>query len=76
VREPREAIEEEARDGLRAVLGRHPVLTAVFVTCTLAGAGLGFALLSDDWSALRRIAAGGVAGAGSALLVTATRMFG
>ena len=62
--------------GLLGLLRRHPVLTSVFLACTVAGAVLGFALLSHDWSALRRIAAGGVAGAGAAFLVTATRMFG
>lgn len=71
-----EETQREVPAGLLTLLRRHPVLCGIFLACTLVGAALGFALLGDDWSALRRIAAGGVAGAGSALLVTATKMFG
>ena len=55
---------------------RHPVITTVLLACTVAGALAGFFYLDPDWSVLRRIAAGGVGGAGVALLVTATRMLG
>ena len=54
----------------------HPVITGVLVGCTLAGAALGFALLTEDWSAARRIAGGAIAGAGAGLIITATRMIG
>lgn len=43
--------------------------------CGVAGAIAGFTQLPDDWSAARRLLGGAVAGAGAALLVTATRMF-
>ncbi|UCE87585.1 MAG: hypothetical protein JSU66_07685 [Deltaproteobacteria bacterium] len=55
---------------------RHPVITATIAGCTLAGAVLGLQFLTGDWSVARRIAAGGVAGAGTGLLITATRMLG
>ena len=74
--EPPEEVESKASPGPAGLLRRHPVLTGVFLAAALVGAALGFALLGDDWSALRRIAAGAVAGAGSALLITATKMFG
>ena len=48
----------------------------MLIGCTVLGAALGFYLLAGDWSAARRIAAGGVAGAGIGLLITATKMLG
>lgn len=67
---------ERTPAGLVASLRRHPVLTGTIVGCALLGALLGFALLTQEWSALRRIAAGAVAGAGAGFLITATKMFG
>jgi len=55
---------------------RHPVITGVLVTFTITGAIVGATLLGDDWSLVRRIAGGGVAGAGCALLLTAYRTIG
>jgi len=55
---------------------RHPVITATLVGCTIAGAVLGFYLLTGDWSPARRILAGALAGAGTGLLMTATKMIG
>ena len=52
------------------------MISATMILCTLAGAILGFHFLTGDWSVARRIAAGGVAGAGTGLLITATRMLG
>jgi hypothetical protein len=60
----------------RNALARHPVITGTLITCTLLGAGLGYYLLTGDWSAARRIAAGAVAGAGVGLLITGTKMLG
>ena len=65
-----------SESGLRSFVREHPVITALFVGCTLAGAVLGEVYLPEEWSALRRIAAGAVAGAGVALTVTATKMIG
>lgn len=59
-------------DALRA----HPVVTTVMVVCTLAGAVLGPELLTPDWSLARRVVAGTLAGAGTGLLLTATKMLG
>jgi hypothetical protein len=55
---------------------RHPVITATLVGCTIAGAVLGYYLLTGDWSPARRIFAGALAGAGTGLLMTATKMIG
>lgn len=62
--------------GLREAMRRHPAITAILLGCTVLGAGAGFYLLTGDWSALRRLSAGGVAGAGFGLLITATKMIG
>ena len=59
----------------RSYARRHPIIVGILVGCALAGAVLGFALLSGEWSAARRIAAGAVAGGGVGLLLTATKMF-
>jgi len=62
--------------GAWGTLRRHPIITATMLGCTLAGAVLGFYLLTDDWSVARRLAAGAIAGAGTGLLMTATKMIG
>jgi hypothetical protein len=67
---------DDAADRDRSFAASHPVITALLIGCALAGAAAGALLLPDDWSLARRIAAGAVAGAGSALLVTATRLIG
>jgi len=59
---------------MRELLRRHPVISAIFIGCTLLGAALGYALLSDDWSVARRILAGTIGGAGVGLLITATKL--
>ena len=61
--------------GLRKIARRHPVITSVMLGCTLIRAALGFVLLTGEWSAARRLLAGAVAGAGTGLLITATKMF-
>lgn len=60
----------------RGFVTSHPVITGVFATCIVVGAGLGIAFLPPEWALLRRALAGGVSGAGCALLVTATRIVG
>ena len=52
------------------------MITAILVGCALAGAILGYFLLTGDWSPARRILAGGLAGAGVGLLMTTTKMIG
>ena len=54
----------------------HPVITATLLVCTALGAVFGFSLLTEEWSAARRILAGGFAGVGTGLLITATKMLG
>jgi hypothetical protein len=58
-----------------SIVKQHPVITAVMLGCTVIGAVLGYVLLTEDWSAARRIAGGAVGGAGVGLLITATKMF-
>ena len=55
---------------------RHPVITGVIAAFIIAGAVIGAIFLSEDWSLARRIAAGGVAGGGCGLMLTATRIIG
>lgn len=52
----------------------HPVITSVMVVCMLVGAVLGFALLTEEWSAARRILSGVVSGAGVGMLIVATKI--
>jgi hypothetical protein len=59
---------------MRDFARQHPVISAIFIGSTLLGAGLGYALLTDDWSAARRILAGTIGGAGVGLLITATKL--
>jgi hypothetical protein len=54
-------------------LRTHRGLVGIIVVTTLLGA-LGGAVLFDDWSLARRMAAGAVLGAGSALILTANRL--
>jgi hypothetical protein len=53
----------------------HPVLWALMAAGVAAGAAAGFAWLPDDWSLVRRLLAGGVAGGGIGFLIVATRLF-
>jgi len=77
-------VEEPARDphepggspGIREAIRAHPVVTTVMVVCTVAGAIAGPLLLPEEWSLLRRLAGGVVAGGGTGLLLTATKMLG
>lgn len=57
-------------------LRRHPVITVVILGGALLGGCIGFLYLDPEWWAVRRIAAGAVAGGGLGLFVTATRMMG
>lgn len=60
------------RDGVR----RHPWITAVMVGGTLIGAVTGYFIATEEWSVLRRLAAGAFSGFWVAFLITATRMMG
>ena len=71
-----EVDDERGPSGALAVMKGHPVITAVMIACTLIGAGMGFAMLPEDWLLLRRIAGGALAGAGTGLMLTATKMIG
>lgn len=67
---------EDPRGDWKGALARHPVLTATLVLCTLAGMVAATVYLPTDWSLARRIAAGAMGGAGTALLITATKLIG
>ncbi len=68
--------EDAVSTGLWGVVQRHPFITGTLVVCSMVGAILGFTLLTGDWSPLRRILAGAVAGGGTGFLLTATKMIG
>jgi hypothetical protein len=68
--------EPEQTLSLRTLPRDHPVITAILVVCTLAGALIGALYLPGEWHLARRIAAGAVSGAGTALLLTFTRLYG
>jgi hypothetical protein len=61
---------------MSSAIRRHPVIAATLVGCALAGAVLGFYLLTGDWSPARRILAGALAGGGVGVLMTGTKMIG
>jgi hypothetical protein len=67
---------EQPETSARGFIASHPVIAALFVACTLAGAVAGAVYLPGEWSLARRLAAGAFAGAGSALVVSATRLIG
>ena len=50
-------------------------MAGIFALCMAAGGALGFLLLGEEWSALRRIAGGAVGGGGVALLLTFSRLY-
>ena len=62
--------------GWRRVVREHPVIVGVLLGCTLAGVGIGVALLPEDWALLRRAFGGALGGAGVGLLCTAPRIIG
>jgi hypothetical protein len=62
--------------GWKAAISAHPIIFGVFVTCISIGMVLGAFVLTDDWSLVRRIAAGAVGGAGVGVLITAPRIIG
>ena len=61
---------------MREVLRAHPIITSLIAGCTLLGVSMGFLLLLDDWTSLRKIAGGVVGGAGFGLIITAPRISG
>ena len=63
------------RRRLGALVRRHPVVAATLLATSALGAVLGAFLITGEWSVARRIAAGTVAGAGTGLLLTATKMY-
>ena len=65
-----------APQGRLGFLSDHPIIFAVFATCTSIGVVMGVFLLTEDWSLARRIAGGAVGGAGVALIITAPRIIG
>jgi hypothetical protein len=67
---------EDRGGSVRGFVATHPWITALFAACALAGAVAGVLYLPEDWSLARRLAAGALAGTGSALLVTAPRLIG
>ncbi len=65
-----------AVETLRRMAKEHPLIAIMLLGLSAAGALAGFVWLPPDWSVLRRLAAGAVAGVGIALLLMATRIMG
>jgi hypothetical protein len=57
-------------------LARNRAITGVFFVSIVVGALIGGLQLPEDISLVRRVIGGAVGGAGVALLMTASRMFG
>jgi hypothetical protein len=71
--------QREQHDGPGSLLEyarESPLATAALGLCVLAGAVAGYALIGEELSATRRILGGGLAGAGSWLLVMIGRVIG
>ncbi len=69
--------EPPRRPSWLSVIADHPVISAIMIVCTLAGAWFGYAfLISAAGSPLEAIVGGAVGGAGVGLLITATRLLG
>ena len=49
---------------------------ALVVGCVLAGVAVGLVVLPEEWTTLRKIAGGAVAGAGCGLIIAAPRIIG
>jgi hypothetical protein len=61
---------------MREILRGHPVIVALVVGCVLAGVAVGLVVLPEEWTTLRKIAGGAVAGAGCGLIIAAPRIIG
>ena len=59
-----------------ATARQHPGMTTILVVCTATGAVLGALYLTPEWSLIRRVAAGALAGGGAAFIALATRVIG
>lgn len=61
---------------LTTLVRRHPVMASLVVASILTGAVLGGLYLTPEWSLLRRVAGGALAGGGAAFFALATRIIG
>jgi len=53
----------------------HPVVSAVIVSCTIAGTVAGVLYLPTEWTLLRRAGGGAAGGAGVGFLFTFSKMY-
>ncbi|MFP6580767.1 MAG: hypothetical protein VCC02_13340 [Myxococcota bacterium] len=68
--------EANGLSGALAAAKRHPIMTATVVVGLLGGAVLGALYLDPEWSLLRRVAAGTLAGGGAGFFIVATKLIG
>jgi hypothetical protein len=54
----------------------HPVITGLCIVCTICGAVVAPWFTPDDWSLVRKLVAGAMAGLSCAMIILATRMTG
>lgn len=57
------------------IIASHPWLLALTIVLVVGGAVAGFLYLSPEWTALRRTAAGAVAGAGIMVCIGGPKLF-
>ncbi len=67
---------ESTKSGFWRAVARHPIMAVVMVGFIIGGAVTGYFLLSQDWSAFRRISGGAIGGSGVGFILTASRMIG
>ena len=68
--------EKSQTNSILVAVRQHPVMTTVLVACVVTGAVLGGLYLTPEWSLLRRVSAGALAGGGAAFFALATRVIG
>jgi len=68
--------EEDPHTSWLDAIKAHPWITGIFIFCVFLWVGLAFIFLPEDWSNVRKIAAGVIWGLFCAGIVTATRTVG
>jgi|GEM_PF-1688327 len=72
--EPPAANHAAATPGWWGVLRRNRAFTALFAVCIVAGAFAGVLYLPEEFSSIRKLLGGAIAGGGVAFLMTATKL--
>lgn len=68
-------MEAETHEEARGILATHPWLVLFSIVLVVGGGIAGYLWLSPEWTALRRVAAGAVAGAGIMVCIGGPKLF-